>query len=245
MSKPHWLSSLSKDLVRQGLPPAYARRVAGELRDHRADLLRRHSLSAATSADALASAERELGSPEELTARILHEYRARHFAGRHPRLTFLVAPVPLVLAIAAVEVVTLALMLQGLSLWPGDQVLGELFNSGGLLSMGAIVAGSALLCMTPPLIVAWLLCRWANSARVSRRLLFGGLALTALVAALIQTYFGPGGNGPDGIGWQLQFGFSLSEATLWRHLAQLLLPLSLAALYLRLTAGPGRTQLAG
>lgn len=238
MSKPHFFSRLGRDLVQQGLPRSYVRRVIGELRDHRADLARRNALTAGNAAESFDSAERELGPPLELKERIVREYRSRQFAGRHPLLTFAVAPIPLVLLIATLEIVAIGLLLRAIDLWPGKAALDPWLNAGGLTSVLFMVGFSSVLLLSPPAIATWLVCRWARTAAVPTRWLICGMALVAVTALVFQSQFAPSGTRGDGqIGWQLFAGLSFHSRSLVSvQVLQMCLPLALAALYLRMTA---------
>lgn len=86
MSNQRPLETLHTDLIRRGLPAWYVRRVAEELEDHQEDL----------EANALPGSESRLGNVAELADRIVAEFRASRFAGRHPALVFVIAPIPLV-----------------------------------------------------------------------------------------------------------------------------------------------------
>lgn len=76
-------------LRRRGLPHRYVERVVAELDDHRADL--------AAGGGSERTAEERLGDPTLLAGVVARQYHRRTFSGRHPVLTFLVAPIPLVL----------------------------------------------------------------------------------------------------------------------------------------------------
>ena len=104
MARPQWRDRLREELRKRGLPPAYAARLIEELADHVTDLEQENP-----SMDAQLLVEEKLGSPESLAEAAAAELAARTFAGRHPVLTFFVAPIPAaVLARAAVLLVCLA-----------------------------------------------------------------------------------------------------------------------------------------
>src|SRR5262249_4843710 len=91
------LDTLRTHLLRRGLPRHYVRRVVGELEDHQQDLLDEQTILPTDSGTAPTPHER-LGDLTALTDRIVAEYQSRRFAGRHPVLAFVVAPIPLALA---------------------------------------------------------------------------------------------------------------------------------------------------
>jgi hypothetical protein len=89
MVKPLWRDRLHEELRKRGLPRAYAARLIEELSDHVTDLEQENP-----SMDAQMLVEEKLGSPESLAEAAASELTGRTFAGRHPMLTFLVAPIP-------------------------------------------------------------------------------------------------------------------------------------------------------
>lgn len=97
MPPSNWPDELRRAFSRTSLPDHYSERLLGELLDHFRDL-KEEDLSMDEIAD-------RLGNPDNLAAQAAAEFRSRTFAGRHPVLTFLVAPIPcavvgIVLAIA-------------------------------------------------------------------------------------------------------------------------------------------------
>jgi hypothetical protein len=89
----HTLSDqLRSELLRRRLPRFYVHRVVREFDDHADDI----------SAEGDAPRAR-LGDPSLLAQRFAAEYRARHFAGRHPWLVFLIAPIPCTILAAIVS----------------------------------------------------------------------------------------------------------------------------------------------
>ena len=104
MARPQWRDRLREELRKRNLPPAYAARLIEELADHVTDLEQENP-----NKDAQMLVEEKLGSPESLAEAAAVELAGRMFAGRHPVLTFLVAPIPAtVLTLAAVLLVCLA-----------------------------------------------------------------------------------------------------------------------------------------
>lgn len=88
-------TTLYAELIRRGLPADYARRTAEELDDHRADLIA--DLRADNAADPEAIADKRLGETRKLAKRIAGDYRRRSWFGRWPLLSFLIAPIPMLL----------------------------------------------------------------------------------------------------------------------------------------------------
>ena len=92
---------LRSELRRQKLPQAYIERLLAELDDHYEDLLEERS----TSMGAARKLQLEqddlsvrLGEPAQLALFAAEKYHARSFWGRHPVVTFLIGPLPLLVA---------------------------------------------------------------------------------------------------------------------------------------------------
>jgi hypothetical protein len=91
------LDRLRGDLTRRGLPRDYVERVVAELDDHRDDL-RAEATDEGTAPRVVEQTSGDrLGDPRGLAEFVTAQYRARTFAGRHPIVMFLVAPVPVAL----------------------------------------------------------------------------------------------------------------------------------------------------
>src|SRR5882757_2285663 len=94
---------LRSELRRQRLPQAYIARLLAELDDHYEDLLedRSTSMGAARKLQVPQNGQddlqQRLGEPAQLALFAAEQYHARSFWGRHPRITFLVAPLPLMI----------------------------------------------------------------------------------------------------------------------------------------------------
>lgn len=89
---------LQSELKRRGLPRAYVARLLAELDDHYTDLLeeRNSRMGAARKLDFDSqNAEQRLGKPTELAIYAADQYQVQSFFGRHPVLTFLFGPLPL------------------------------------------------------------------------------------------------------------------------------------------------------
>ncbi len=145
MDKPFSRKQLALELVRRGVMPSYAWRVSGELADHAEDI----------SAAGLETSAR-LGDVDRLANQIVAAYRQRTFAGRHPVLAFVVAPLPLMLLAYAAYWFVGALVIFG------SMKLTE-FTSIAVL---AVNAGAMFL---PAMGAAGLICRSARRAGLSWR----------------------------------------------------------------------------
>jgi hypothetical protein len=99
---------LAAELRRQRLPASYVERLLAEWDDHLADLQdeRNATMNTARTPESSANdAQREtidlherLGDPATLAVLAEQSYRQRSFLGRHPIVTFLLLPVPLIVA---------------------------------------------------------------------------------------------------------------------------------------------------
>lgn len=101
MSNQGPLDALRANLIARGLPARYVRRVVEELQDHQQDIVDERGM---------VSAESRIGDPTVLAERIVAEFRASRFVGRHPALAFVVTPIPLVIAAWMVVFLGLALL---------------------------------------------------------------------------------------------------------------------------------------
>src|SRR5262249_30760865 len=136
--------------------------------------------SGAESSDVLNFAAR-LGDPVQLAILADEQYRRRSFLGRHPIITFLIAPLPLVLAGIVAIAACLALI---------DVVVGYLFPQFDphdytvtYIMTGALVFW--LLVVVPPLTAAVFLCRIARRNAVNWRWTIAACALVSLYCGLL------------------------------------------------------------
>lgn len=205
MSNPRPLDLLRTNLVQRGLPPRYVRRVVEELDDHQQDL-----------ADAQPNRAPNLGDLTDLADRIVAEFRASRFAGRHPVLTFVITPVPLVIVTWMVAFLTLALL---------SSPLEEAADATGR-NIGAYFIYLGLR-FVPFAATALFLCRWAyRSGR-------GGWSLVAcvLVALLAGSFVAvlkfPDGAEEGGIMFGTLFLTPRITSYLGRQLAQMAVPVAI------------------
>lgn len=190
---------LHDELTRRGLPSAYIERLLSELDDHYVDLLAERSspMSAARKLQFEESPaldpQQQLGEPAHLALFAAEQYHARSFWGRHPVVTFLLAPLPLlVLSFVAMGLgvtgagKTIAYICEhwfGMSdsnTYPGDYLTAQ---------AGMMVAVSWLLIVVPPLVVAWLLCRIAARNALNWRWPIASCFLLAFVAGCLAVSY--------------------------------------------------------
>src|SRR3954471_8394018 len=89
---------LERELRRQRLPAAYIARLLSELDDHYEDLVEERSTSMGAARKLQTGQEHwdeRLGNPTQLALFAAEQYRARSFWGRHPVVTFVLGPLPM------------------------------------------------------------------------------------------------------------------------------------------------------
>lgn len=234
-----------KELTHRGLPQAYIERLLSELDDHYIDLLteRNSPMGAArklqfeesnaiskpspsgrgqgegdlaASSSAVSSAQQRLGEPTHLALFAAEQYHARSFWGRHPVVTFVLAPLPLlVLCWIATGLgvtgagKTIAYICEhwfGLSdsnTYPGDHLIAQ---------AGMMVAVSWLFTVVPSLVVAWLLCRVAARNALNWRWPIASCSLLAFVAGCFAVSYQLEVQPHEG---RLMIGLSFAQSAEW------------------------------
>ncbi|HEX3598922.1 MAG TPA: hypothetical protein VHU84_02195 [Lacipirellulaceae bacterium] len=176
MANPPSRDALRAELEARGLPPAYIERLLGELDDHYNDLLeeRSSSMGAARKLDFEANDLQErLGEPTQLAIFAAEQYRARSFWGRHPIVTFVLGPLPLLLISWIITGCAVVWTAEGITYigehWFGveqDKIVyaDHLWAQAGVMSfcIWIIVA-------FPPILVAAVMCRTARRNAVKWR----------------------------------------------------------------------------
>jgi hypothetical protein len=184
------VDELRSQLERRGLPRAYIERLLSELDDHYTDLIeeRSTSMGAARKLQLESNdAEQRLGDPTQLAIFAAEQFHARSFWGRHPWLTYLAMPLPM-LAVFAIAFST-ALVASG-------QVLNflcvRLFgmkepDPGEYLLLQGIVMGVAgwYMVTIPPLVAGLVLCRIYRRNALDWRWPVLGCAILALACAFL------------------------------------------------------------
>lgn len=183
MNQLRWIERVSRKLLFQGLPQGYVRRVVGELRDHHSELLATQTpAQGAAHSDTVAL---RLGNPTKLAGAIAGEFRRQHFSGRHPWLSFVAAPI--LLMIAGWSLLVFSLIASG---WLCENVLGVSLNEWiaqrPAEAQAAMHIWQNVVLFGTPAVVALLICRWAGRSAVSRNWLIAACAITALLAFAMQ-----------------------------------------------------------
>ncbi len=209
-------------LHRRGLPNAYIQRVVGELEDHQHDIAGEWSVTDASTAS---NADR-MGNPDVLANALADRYHDRTFAGRHPIVTFLLAPIPAVLLAWTALLLVLFGVVQLYKFWFDHTILT-------ISDMSSVVVGVALLMhivgiVVPPaaiaLFFAWLAYRGGKgmiwSCAATALVAFAALCFHSVLLFPIEP-----GTGMYSVG----FGFSPHQL-FGPQLLQMLVPILAAAL---------------
>lgn len=142
------LDTVRTTLIRRGLPADYVRRVVGELEDHQLDI----AGETAVTDEATTTGSDRLGDFDQLAVALAERYHARTFAGRHPIVTFLIAPIPAVLLAWAAMLLGIFGVVQLYEIW---------FELSGktITDLSSTVVGMALVMyvaeiVVPPAVIA-------------------------------------------------------------------------------------------
>ncbi len=178
MGTPNWLDQVERQLMKASVSVAYRTRLLDELRDHIEDLCceeRNHAMSAeAMNSDYL---EKRLGKPLEVATAAANATRAQ-FALRHPIVTFLLLPVPLLLLLWVAYTMGLAGIL---SLFRSYQDANWAEPAASILIYSLAYVPAIVL----TLIIAWV----AHRSRARLTWWLTASALVAFVSGLLMVTF--------------------------------------------------------
>ncbi len=157
------------NLCKRGIPARYAWRVSKELNDHAEDLDKNQS-------------ESSLGDPNELLDQIELTYKQRTFAGRHPVLVFLMAPLPVVVII---YILTILLTYLGLGIvyelaYYASYPIDESSDDIGLVFHSSLI-------LFPTVLSTMLIFRWARKSGIKLFYSVASCFPVFLMALLIVT----------------------------------------------------------
>lgn len=190
-------NQLRHELLRRRLPRFYVHRAVREYADHFHDLIRE-----GVSDDSSAA---RLGDPQALAAQLATEYRARHFAGRHPWLVFALAPIPCTILAAALFIAIGATTVELL-----EPVLGA-------VSLRCLLVAVFYTSLTLPMLGAtWFFGRWAIRSGCGARWFWTSSALVCALAAATQFKLSFATDTQDG---SLIIGLALPPQINWLFLA--------------------------
>jgi hypothetical protein len=162
---------LRRELLRRRLPRFYVHRAVREFTDHGHDIAR----EGASAGD---SAER-MGDPQALAARMATEFRARHFAGRHPWLVFAFAPIPCTILAAALFCVVMMISIELL-----DPIISAVGPSGSHELFVSIACHAGV--VVPLLGMSWWFGKLAYRSGCGARWSWTASLLMCLLGALTQ-----------------------------------------------------------
>jgi hypothetical protein len=188
-----WQQELRRELRRQRLPSAYVERLLSELGDHYEDLFeeRSSSMGAARKLQVQQDdSEQRLGDATRLAVFAAEQYHTRSFWGRHPLVTFVFGPLPLlvlgwvtcVLAYCVVVVlpaITIGYASEHWFGWPLEEF--HEYEYPYVQSIVMVLA-SWYVTVFPSLIAALLLCRTYRRNALDWRWPVAGCGLLAIVA---------------------------------------------------------------
>jgi hypothetical protein len=216
---------LRSELRRNGLPTAYIERLVAELDDHFTDLLEERSTSMGAARKLQLEPEnleqddlqQRLGEPAQLALFAAEQYHARSFWGRRPLVTYLLGPLPLLVA---------CFVAYGMAFWAvssvvsfiGTYILGwtetTLANPADFIWLQAVLL--AFMCwyvtVLPPLTAAWLLCRTYSRNGLNWRWPVIGCTLLAIVCGMFQTSYNIATEPNTG---QFMLGFDIGQSSAW------------------------------
>ena len=218
------LEKLQTELRGRGLPRAQIARLVEELADHLEDLNKEKEHAMRTDVNGAACWQERLGTADELAEAAVANHQRARFAGRHPLVTFLLAPIPLFV------VAWVGFMFLGITAARcAPLVLGDAYEVTGkpvgqwpaVLVWGAFAMDCASR-LVPQMLVGGLLCYLALRSGRGWRWGMLGCGLVALIAGLtfiqLDLPVEPG-NG------QLSVGLAMPPRDLWQ-LAQCAPPLA-------------------
>jgi hypothetical protein len=233
MSNPRLLESVAGELRRHGLPAAEIARLLQELEDHVTDLVTEQGGCMNEPLQVHESIEARLGQPEVLVAAALANRRHASIFGRHPVLSFVVAPIP-VAVLSWVAVLCLCFGLLKAVGWVfGEQyhIEGHAVRDWPVVLVFAMKVMEMAVRFLPPAVAGTLLCWCALRASLSW---WWPLIASCLVAVVASSFFmqvklpAEAGHG------QVLMGLALPIAPVytWNNLLQFLVPLAVVAAFL-------------
>jgi hypothetical protein len=236
---------LRSELRRGGLPPAYIERLVAELDDHFNDLLEERSTSMGAARKLQfepenleqQDLEQRLGEPAQLALFAAEQYHARSFWGRHPLVTYLLGPLPLLVACFVAYAVAFWAVTWVISL-VGTHVLGwseaTFANPADFIWWQAVLLAllSWYVVVFPPLTAAWLLCRTYRRNALDWRWPVIGCTLLAVVCGMFQTSYNIATEPDTG---QFMLGFDIGQSSAWllRFLPKFAIALSIGLLLIQ------------
>ena len=182
-----WLDAIKADLTRQGLPPEYIERLMEELNDHAFDLMEEMKMNTETTHTV--TPQQRIGTSDEIAEMATVNYRQTRFAGRHPWLTFFIAPIPTTALMMFVFFLLALGLFETIPWLLGDtwQVEGKAIDQwpAGLVLLARLL-DLAIKFLPSVLAVIWF-CRLARRGGRSIRWALPACLLVAWFSSLLQT----------------------------------------------------------
>jgi hypothetical protein len=228
MRRHPWLEELRGNLACRGLPRAYIARFLAELEDHLQDISLEQEVSVSTDMRKAPSGRvvERLGSHEQLVEHAVANYQGASFAGRHPVVVFLLAPIPVAIICWVVFLLVAVLGVEGLGYMFGPGVLPPA-SDWPVAVVRSVRALPLLGSFIPPAAVVLLWCRMARRSGRSWRWCLASCLLVALAAGLhIVTVTTPTATTKGA----MYIGFGLVGS--WKQGAQFVVPLLIGCLSL-------------
>jgi hypothetical protein len=221
MNNQPWPEELRHKLCQQNLPPAYIDRLVEELTDHLRD-----TQTETSSMDAQTAFTR-LGSSDKIAAAATHEFRRRNFAGRHPWLVFVVAPVAFIplLFVSLIAALFAGAWLIGTTVeWLilPDNFLWPSKTTQSRIEWWTLAAYDSFVRFVPFVVASWIFCRWGRRSNM-RWWPLVACTIVAITAGFLFTKSVPAVGDKPGL-WMI----GLATRFEARQFVQLLVPLAAA-----------------
>ena len=208
---------LRGELRRRGLPPAYIDRLIAELDDHYTDLIDERSTGMGAARklqndqDAL---QQRLGEPAQLALFAAEQYHARTFWGRHPLVTYLIAPLAACFIGYGLAFCAAAWVIAFMTTHALGWTDATFANPAKFIWLQAMLLAllSWYATVSPPLTAGWLLCRTYRRNAIDWRWPLLGCALVAVVAGLFTTSYNIAVEPNTG---RFMLGFDVGTSTGW------------------------------
>ena len=186
-----FLNRLKKELEGRGFPSAYVQRLLHEWHDHLIDLWDEKEFAMSTGASISRDITSRLGEPNQLADRAVSQYQRRTFAGRHPIVMFLLAPIPLTIV---AWIATFALAIGGMELakWAtsyesATSTNAERYSTATIVGAYAFLYGAILV---PPIALALFFVRMSRISLRSWPWALASCLLIALLTGMLQSSLG-------------------------------------------------------
>lgn len=234
MARQQWLEQLAQKLAEHDVPARCQQRLLEELRDHWSDITDEENRMSTE----LETTARRMGNPTLIAGVAAATYRRPGFLGRHPLLTFILGPLPVVILTAVLFALAIvaAAWVTGIAAELDNREPGTQISPAALTLLATFQHGIRFV----PFVVAALFFAWLGMRTgVRGRWCLAACTLIGLVAgAFVVTLAVPTDGGPG----SLSIGFGIPFSVL--QIVQMSLPLAIGILGAMLTYRRGRRLLA-